>query len=146
LAKLQIAQIDAMAAKPPTAIDFEFTPFGSTAADKLSSHFGRPLVVNFWAAWCESCAEELLLLEEQAQKHPQVRFIGIATDRADDPPGFAKRLGLTWLNGLDGTAAPTLNVISTPRTLFLDSKGKLVVDFDGALTPTAIEAAIAKIK
>jgi thiol-disulfide isomerase/thioredoxin len=48
----------------------------------LSVHTGRPLVVSFWATWCEPCRDEYPLVNELARKYmPQgLDVIGISLD------------------------------------------------------------------
>lgn len=42
---------------------------------------GQPLLVNFWATWCEPCRQEFSLLDELARDlGGQVRFVGVSVD------------------------------------------------------------------
>jgi thiol-disulfide isomerase/thioredoxin len=48
----------------------------------LQRYNGKPLLVNFWATWCEPCREEYPMLNELARKYaPQgLNVIGISLD------------------------------------------------------------------
>ena len=50
--------------------------------DLLARYRGKPLVVNFWATWCEPCRDEYPALNELARKYaPQgLVVIGISLD------------------------------------------------------------------
>jgi thiol-disulfide isomerase/thioredoxin len=52
----------------------------------LAKYRGKPLVVNFWATWCEPCRDEYpLIVELAAQFKPQgVNVIGINMDDDSD--------------------------------------------------------------
>src|SRR5579871_5270801 len=41
---------------------------------------GRPLIINFWATWCEPCRRELPLLAQLLRDHrdEQLQIVGIA--------------------------------------------------------------------
>jgi thiol-disulfide isomerase/thioredoxin len=57
-----------------------------------------PLVVHFWATWCESCAEELpaLAREAEACDGSAVRVVlANAGEDAADARGMSERLGVT---------------------------------------------------
>src|SRR5260370_31756721 len=48
----------------------------------LGKYRGKPLLINFWATWCEPCRDEYPMLNELAKKYaPQgLRVVGISLD------------------------------------------------------------------
>src|ERR1035441_7706640 len=64
----------------------------------LTSLRGRPVVVNFWARWCDGCTREALQLERFSQLAPEHAVV-VGVD-LDDTPGaamaFVRRFGLTY--------------------------------------------------
>ena len=52
----------------------------------LEKYRGQPLVVNFWATWCEPCRSEYPLLNELAKQYaPQgLRVVGVSVDDDGD--------------------------------------------------------------
>lgn len=60
------------AAQTDAAPPFSLTDLSGNAVD-LSEHRGRPVIVHFFATWCEPCREELPALqrlEERSQAQP----------------------------------------------------------------------------
>jgi thiol-disulfide isomerase/thioredoxin len=116
--------------------------------DPLERAGGRWTWVNFWAAWCVPCKEELpLLFRWQKSLQSQVRFRFVSFD--DDERQLREFLarepeqGLTasywlpdgatrqaWLEALKLTAEPEL-----PLQLLLDPKGMLRCRVQGAVEP-----------
>jgi cytochrome c biogenesis protein CcmG, thiol:disulfide interchange protein DsbE len=100
------------------------------SALSLSNFKGKPIVLNFWASWCQPCKEELPLLENawkqmQAQKKDIV-FLGIDfQESSSDATSFLKQYGITYLVGLDanGSIASKYRVTSLPQTIFIDRDG-----------------------
>jgi cytochrome c biogenesis protein CcmG, thiol:disulfide interchange protein DsbE len=96
----------------------------------LSNFKGKPIVLNFWASWCQPCKEELPLLENawkqmQAQKKDIV-FLGIDfQESSSDAMSFLQQHGITYLAGLDtdGSIAYKYGVTSLPQTIFIDRDG-----------------------
>ena len=95
----------------------------------LSDFKDKPLVLNFWASWCQPCKEELPLLENawkqmQAQKK-NIVFLGIDfQESSSDASSFLQLHGITYLAGLDenGSIANKYGVTSLPQTIFIDRK------------------------
>jgi thiol-disulfide isomerase/thioredoxin len=52
----------------------------------LEQYRGKPLLVNFWATWCEPCRDEYPLLNELAKQYaPQgLRVVGVSMDDDGD--------------------------------------------------------------
>src|SRR5438445_6104372 len=53
---------------------------------------GRPLVMNFWASWCDPCKQEARVLAAAARSHPDVRFLGVQIlDGRDEGMAYERR-------------------------------------------------------
>src|SRR2546426_6385364 len=52
----------------------------------LGKYRGKPLLVNFWATWCEPCRDEYPMLNELAKKYaPQgLKVVGVSLDDDGD--------------------------------------------------------------
>ena len=112
-------------------------PDGSTL--QVSSLRGKPVVLDFWASWCVSCAQDLPTLASAATSHPGVAFVGAAMQ---DTPGslsaFEQRHPHPYPVGqiVDGEYQ-SYGVVAPPVTVFIDANGMVVASFEGPLdTPT----------
>src|SRR5215469_17476310 len=49
----------------------------------LQQYKGKPLLINFWATWCEPCRDEYPLLNELAKQYaPQgLQVVGVSLDQ-----------------------------------------------------------------
>lgn len=52
----------------------------------LAQHRGKPLIVNFWATWCEPCRDEYPMLNELAKQYEPkgLRIVGVSMDDDGD--------------------------------------------------------------
>jgi len=111
---------------------FDKYPYGSEKQVKLSNLRGKVVVVNFWASWCTTCADEAPYVEA-AWKHYQpggnVVFLGVDyTDVDSKALAYLNQFGITYPNGPDlGTRiTPIFNRnIAMPETYIIDQKGFL---------------------
>jgi thiol-disulfide isomerase/thioredoxin len=76
---LGLAQTGAPA-KDPAMID------AKGFQELLARHKGQPLLVTFWATWCEPCRDEFPMLNELAKQYaPQgLKVVGISLDQDGD--------------------------------------------------------------
>ncbi len=99
---------------------------------------GKRVVINFWAAWCSTCKEEIPQLQEFQKKNQadDVLFIGINVgDKATKAKKFQDRYHYPYLVLLDRDKSVTkgYGVTSVPQTLILDNQGEVV--FRGSRPP-----------
>ncbi len=114
------------------APDFEVTDKdGNTVT--LSSFFGKPIVLNFWASWCPPCKAEMPDFEAAYKElGDEVHFIMVNSTGGRETLGTAKK----FLAGTDYTfpvyfdtkydAAMTYGIGSLPTTIFIDRDGNFV--------------------
>lgn len=115
-------------ARPFTAVA---TGSDSPLAGKLRQYEGKIVVLNFWAAWCKPCKNELPLLNDlQGQFEGQgVQFIGANTDEAKGrakADTLLKNLGIAypiWFNLSDADMKPLGLGASIPATAIFDRQG-----------------------
>jgi thiol-disulfide isomerase/thioredoxin len=139
----------AKAPKDPQLIDAE-------GYQKLVQQYkGKPLLVSFWATWCEPCRDEYPMLNELAKQYaPQgLKVVGVSLDQDGDLilmrrflarykpvfPNYRKKQGeedafvLAVLPGWSG---------SIPASFFYAKDGKQIGNFVGVGSREKYEAAI----
>jgi thiol-disulfide isomerase/thioredoxin len=100
---------------------------------RLADWKGRPLVVNFWATWCEPCRREIPLLKALRREHAadRLEIVGIAVDFPDDVRKYAQAHGIDYpvlIGDQGGLAAVTAFGVDTvlPFSVFADRQGRVV--------------------
>lgn len=129
-------------AAPPSyqaAAGFSLTALGQQGQQvSLSQYTGRPVIVNFWASWCEPCQEETPLLASwYKQQHGHVVLLGLdENDVAADALKFAAAKGVSYPMGFDPnvTVPPAYGVDGLPQTFFLNAEHRIVDHVLGAVT------------
>lgn len=132
------------------APDFTLAPWNAAPAGqsvRLAALKGHPVVVNFWATWCEPCQQEAPLLTAAWQRYhgSGVLFLGVALDtQPQDGAQFLRRYGLTYPCGPEGTGtiATTYALVGLPATIFIGRDGIVASRIDGQLTGAALDRAI----
>jgi thiol-disulfide isomerase/thioredoxin len=103
----------------------------------LAAYRGRPVILNFWAEWCDPCRTEMPVLAQFAAGHPELPVIGI--DESDDPGlglQFAQLTGATYAlaNDSEGTVGYSYGAVALPITVVVDARGRLVSTIYGPVT------------
>lgn len=102
---------------------------------RLSSLKGRPVVIQYWATWCEPCKEDMKQLRRlQAQyKRAGLTIVGVSIDNSrEDALAFTKANAMPWYNlfedgGMDGSPlSQQFGVQTLPTMMLIDKSGKLV--------------------
>ena len=109
----------------------------------LTSFRGKPLLLNFFASWCDPCREEMPLINELASKAAKDGYsvLGIAVeDSRAAVTEFAKETNLVFPIALDlnSTVKRAYRIFGPPATFFIDGQG---VIRDVVLGPITAERA-----
>ncbi len=115
----------------------------------LADTRGKVTVVNFFASWCAPCNEEAPELVEFAQAHPDVAFVGVATnDGLNEATVFVQKYGIRFpvvFDG-DGRLGGPWGIEYLPTTLFLDADGREQERIVGGATLERFEEALGAVR
>ena len=97
---------------------------------------GKPLMINFFASWCDPCREEMSLVNELASKANKDGYtvLGIAVeDTRAAVTEYAKEAGLVFPIALDlnSTVKRAYRIFGPPATFFIDAQGVIRDMVDG---------------
>jgi thiol-disulfide isomerase/thioredoxin len=95
----------------------------------LSDERGHPVLLNFWATWCEPCRAEMPSLERLAASQREAGLRVIAVNYREGEPAVRRFLGSTALKlpvvrDADGAAARAFSINIFPSTVAIDRQGR----------------------
>lgn len=119
----------------------------------------RPLLVNFWATWCEPCRDEFPdLVQIDAQYRSRgLEFVTVSLDDAADintsVPQFLREMRAQMPAYLLNTAEPEAAIMTVdpawggglPATFLFDARGNVVFKHIGRVKPAELRPAIQKV-
>ncbi|WP_217915045.1 TlpA family protein disulfide reductase [Miltoncostaea marina] len=109
----------------------------------LAERRGRPVLLNFWASWCDPCRREMPALAEFAREHPEIDVVGLAVnDRPDDSRRFADRVGARFDLGIDrrGDVAADFDVPGLPVTVVIYRQGRVASNHVGPIDRAQLDS------
>jgi len=95
---------------------------------------GRPVLIHYWATWCEPCKQDFVTLKQVQAKYAKQGFtvlgINLDSDRASAVT-YLQSNPLAWSHlyepgGLDSRLATELGILTLPTMLLIDKDGKVV--------------------
>jgi cytochrome c biogenesis protein CcmG/thiol:disulfide interchange protein DsbE len=140
IALLTYGVIKAPAAPPQVgdkAPSFSAPLLSGAGSSSLTDHRGRPLVLNFWASWCEPCKQEAPLLDEAHDAYKgRISFLGVdVRDARSDARAFVLEHGIGYPSVRDETRAiyRAYGLTGQPETFLIDSDGIVIEHVSGPL-------------
>ena len=131
------------------APSFALREVGTNNTIDIAQYRGKPLVINFWATWCNPCWEEHPVLQANARTlSPNVQFLGVVfQDKEDKILGFLQQRGSSYPTVVDdtGKTAIAYGGGGVPETFFLDANGTIVAKYAGPMDSDIIQANLQKV-
>lgn len=96
---------------------------------------GKPVIIQYWATWCEPCKQDMKLLRQLQARYQRagLQIVAINVDGTrDDAIRFINEAKLPWVTlfdqgGLESSPlANLLGVQTLPTMLLIDKEGKVV--------------------
>ena len=133
------------------SVDGKAAPTGAFAlldggSTSLADLHGRPVVVNFFAAWCAPCVKEMPAFEQVHQElGDKVAFVGIdVRDSVSAARKLVDKTGVTYTIGRDpsGGIFESFDGVNMPSTFLVSADGKVVAVHAGAMTGDTLRSLV----
>lgn len=129
-------------------IDFDLKTLDGRPA-RLETFHGKPLVLHFFASWCDPCRDEMPLINTLAVEAGGRGFsvLGVAVqDTRASVTEFAQELGIAFPIALDlnDRTHRAYRIFGPPSTVFIDAQGVVRETIFGPMTPERARAGLEK--
>ena len=118
----------------------------------LTDHFGKPLVVNFWASWCGPCCSELPAFDAAAKENAgQIDFMMVnltdGVETVEKASNFIRTNGYSFpvYFDVDENAASTYGIYSIPVTLFIRPDGSVLAARTGSMDQATLQSYLTQL-
>jgi len=113
----------------------------------LASLRGHPILLDFYASWCQPCQSEAPLLARYAAKWKRSGIQVLGVDQQEDPHAvraFAARYHLPYVTVIDtdGSVFARYNVSGLPTAYALDAQGKVLWSHLGQLDNHVLQSMV----
>ena len=136
-------------APPPRAHGFTLAQLGHAGQHiSLAQYAGHPLILNFFASWCEPCQRETPLIARFYRSHQRsVIIVGIDVNDSNSAGlAFARKMGVAYPVASDPAPmamALSYGVAALPQTFFLNAQHRIVKRVIRAVTLTDLRRGVA---
>ena len=134
----------------PVAPDMSLPKLGGGGEAALADFRGKPVVLNFWASWCDPCKDEAPALV-RAQKKLEAAggtIVGVTVDDSTpDSIAFANEHGLDFpsLRDVDGELGELYGRTGVPETFVIDREGRVVALSRGMIDDDFFDQQLPKV-
>lgn len=108
---------------------------------ELAGLRGQPTVLHFWTTWCLTCADDLPVMQDLAERSDDVQVLGIDVgEPAGRVSAAADRHGVTYPMALDRdeSVARAFGVVDYPATILVGADGVITSIQAGPVTSDAL--------
>ena len=117
---------------------------------QLSTYFGKPIVLNFWASWCGPCQSEMPDFNEKyAELGDDIHFVMInmtdgGRETIETASAFIDKNGYDFpvLFDTSSHAAMTYGAYSLPTSFFINAQGHVIAQAVGAIDGETLQRGI----
>ncbi len=143
-----VLDLDAAASGSPPPTDAQLAEAGGPEAaawvDASIARTGQPVVVKFFASWCGPCEDEMPVLLDAMEDHPEVTVLGVDhQDRRDAAEAWIREHGadrFPTLYDVEGQAARLFGARGMPSVSFVDVEGRVLHTHTGPIDRGLLEA------
>jgi cytochrome c biogenesis protein CcmG, thiol:disulfide interchange protein DsbE len=116
----------------------------------LAQLAGHPVLVNFWASWCDQCRHEFPLLAAAQRRHRALglEIVGIASqDIESDARSFAQHQHASWTLAYDtdNAVGAAYGVRALPQSFFIRRDGTIASRLFGLTSQRELEGDLRRI-
>lgn len=114
----------------------------------LAQFKGKPMILNFWATWCEPCRDEMPEISALASAHPEIVVLGLAIDEAAAVHEFVESTPVSYpLLIAENEGMPLAETLGNnkgvlPYTVILSAQGEITHIFFGRVNSDMLQKAL----